>query len=1829
MIKKIIRFVAGLLFLTLLFSCEMFSDGDSNNDDKLTSLLLMGLKVSGVQFDKNKLNIIEGGESEYLTLILKPNGIQELLGLSVINVKWDYDKEMIDLKGDNFGAIIQGRKPGQTYIKASCNGIIATCIVKIESAESAGILPYIYSDNAVLEMMPGNTTNITVSLYGGTVTDMENFIWKVKDENICTVETSRNHGIVKTLKNGSTQITVSHPKAKYDYTFIVFVYQDKLNTTYITTDSNVVSIDKSKTKSVNISVDLVNPLNSFYKQGFTWDYADGESKNIVKVNASLNIAELIPLKSGLAKLKITHENAEYPLEILVRVITIVQNVYITVSPSTMVINGSDDYHTVTANLENYSDLVDNDTFEWEIPPETKDLCESCTVSGNSVTIRGKKNGKFYLKVSHEKSETSRTVLVILQEQIESAINASWYITSPKNFYQAVINEPLTISAFLYGSTGDDENDFTWKLTDKDMKKRYTDIATVEAFTGNISTDSRSIIYANETHSTGTLTLNPCGVGTLKIEVGHEKCLYPYTIFMKTYSTLEELQADEVKYLYTDRNAVVFESAGDSTSLEVGGVNMSELELMNNSWTMTDTERQDEDKPNFTMNTYSSGIKADITALHPGKSKITVNNPDSMAPDIEFYLKCGSLLEWKDEYITYIETNSDVVNIVKNGDRYNLQAMLVNSSEKTGWNFKYLKGEENTEITMTSQGLFSIKGVEAGQSVIQISNSNCEEGIVKDVLINVANSIEELSALVYLTTSQNVLNVGLSSSVTCNVNLVNGTLSDYLTGWRWAVKNNSIATITPTNNSAYITGLKTGTTVIQVSNSFIEYTATNPLEIILNVVDLDVAANDPFISCNNITTCTANSSAVTISAELIGGNQSDETGFSWNLVNPSDTQYINLNYSGNNAVVKGLKEGAVQIQISHSKAGVVPRIILVVIESEKKDNCYISLTDSIVKMSPLEGEKTITATLINGTDEDNYDFVWWADNYDFIDMKYTNNYCVVKPIKTGSVTIHVSHKKASNEKVVLLNISQYDEFAFADTHIELENGEQTFVEMQVPLTNVSAICRYTTSNNNVSVEGSSGNICSITANSIGSSIVTAYLVQKSNNNVVLAGPVELLVTVTKKDSNLLHFSVMPSSYPVVFDGNGQSKSFSAKVIGNGNFNDENYIKWIIPVESSPMLEFTSKSGVNTNADGSSFTFGKEVKISSKTSGYATVKLEHEGVVSKTILCSVSGTTDPIVMLNATSLTCFAGDSSTKVIASITNEPDDSVIEWTYYLPGDIDGEWIEAEKDIVETEGNGLCVAVQPMPGNNKIVNIIPYEAGKIKIKASLKDYLGSFEECIVNVIQNPKFTFYLDEDYTQPITELKIIPNQTKQFWYKLEPETELIEKIKAENNLYWEFTEVKKDEYGRIPNKGCVNVVGRPYSEGSADIVFKTFSSVEQTLRITNGYMDNFVLYTSAITSSPKADSDNFEIEYSVRPYTSKLHVYIAKKDRRDNHVMSGVSLIYPPVSPIERNDVNIYAYTNNLTGKYDEYIIDVENECKEGRSFRDKLTEICRGSFKINNIGQNLGEIWVVQSHDKFFSDVQADGAKGVDTPIKKISVPYAVHYTSYKDAFELSGVSYNYYDDNGQKKGVSNNSFSYLNTKNRLLRLGDGESVSFNIEPSNSHRYMFVNKNDFYASNSDYNGFYWYGSTPGSINKGTSETTESYYAELNEKSFHLNHISSSTGGFSQIGISGNVIQKNTEKYNKYYSVEMISRYDFYAYPDYETAKNYYPSYLDKASFVTEGINRNARLNLYIGDLICSYIDYNGTTCSNFNNYSYSQQYVEIPVYFELRNCKSDSNE
>lgn len=1053
---------------------------------------------------------------------------------------------------------------------------------------------------------------------------------------------------------------------------------------------------------------------------------------------SYGSAYLEPLAEGTAVITITHPKILYPTEILVKVLNkdaiLEEPLYFTGEGLLRILNGESKDYTVQLRGNN-KNLSDDSGITWSID----DSRLSATGNGNIATVKAPAHGSgstiSHLNAHHNKAESDKTVLVMTADDEETLMNMK-ALYADKLYYNFTVGNEVTVVCSHAGFENEgaseeeyveyDFSQFKWTISDPSVisvtkNNDYPLACTVKGLKSGKSKLTGSIINNGTTYSCEfTMTVYPEGA----------------------------VQTEPEIYFTTTQNIVTLGGAGNSAKVFVTAISLPSSEYSNISW-------KSENESVATV--ISNGTSATITAVSEGESVIKVTHPDSQNT-IKIYVRVGSEYVIPEvEPVVYI-SSQDVLTMLRDEPSQKLQATLVNYSETDTSGFSFsIDNDSIAQIYAQSEsGVAYIKPVSSGQAEITITHIKTD--ISKKVLVVVGNSAEELAGYTYLTTSNNVVAIGEGNTRTVTVSVKNSD-TVIVDGYTWTSSNPAIADVTSSGATAMFKGNKIGTAIITVTNKSCTYS----LQIIAQVIDPIAASANPYIQLtSSVMTLTCGTSYTSITAELVGGSESDKSDFIWQ----SNDSKIAIVYGQNEiGKVRALAAGTTYITVSHPKAAYSAQI-LVVCDEEKKSDCYITVPSSIVAMKPTDSAQTITASLVNGEATDKYNFSWSLDVYDIIDFQYSANVCTITPKQTGSVTITITHPKAAYNQQVIVNVQQYSTFAFPQQNMTITHGEVSFVSMQVPNTNVATHIEYSVENGNIcSVKGTK-TTAQITAVGAGTTTVKARLIASSSG--AEQASTEMMVYVKEKEVNAVYIT---ASSTVTTLKKGKSQTLSATLTGTGVVSSDVYnLKWA--TSDSDIVQVTG-----IGSDGS--VIGQSIYITALKPGEAVITCSHPKAASTLqFYVVVPGSAEKLITLNKTYITLVKGSSGTPLKASIEN----SESQRDYY--------------DIIwtaeEVNGSEICRIM----GNGQNVTVYPIKPGQTSVTAQLPDS-DVVAKCTVIVEAGKSFVF---ESSVRSIQ-----PKHTVTVKYTVSPPDSVLTWTTAQTEDFFEYHDNGCDANGN----GSVDIIG------------------------------------------------------------------------------------------------------------------------------------------------------------------------------------------------------------------------------------------------------------------------------------------------------------------------------------------------------------------------------------------------------------------------------------
>ncbi len=1279
---------------------------------------------------------------------------------------------------------------------------------------------YILPDSTVITLNGDTEQTITSSLEN--IKDgeysVDDYEFALDDYNVAEiVNYVGNQVSVVGKANGSCKLLISHPKSAYTREVLLIVtgqLTDAVDAScYITTSQNYVRT-KVGADTTKISVSLKGGTDGD-ESGFIWsvksspadatsDVIKLETTNGTAINSRIasqtyayGTAYITPQAEGTAVISITHPKVLYPTEILVKVLSkdaiLTEPLYFTGDGIVRIINGESAEYTVTLKGSNKT-TSDDENIEFEAEDSRLSIVSSGNVAQITAPAQGTGSTTSYINISHAKCDSNKKVLVLTADDSET-LNSMQALYSDKLYYNIEVGDSAALMTYSVGFNGtyDEETETytSYDFSNATWTIKNPQICSVE----KVAENPLYAIVKGLKSGTTTVTVSIDGVS----------CDFTITVYpVETVATEAEI------YFTTSQNVISLGSAGKTSNVYVSAINLSSSKYSNITWQSNNEE---------VATVIPNGTNATVTATGEGTAIISVTHGDSQNT-LKIYVRVGSeYVIPETEPVVYISA-TDVVTMLKDSQSQQLQAILVNyaGEDVSGFSFS-IDNEEVAKISaQTATGIAYIKPVASGQAEITISHTATE--LTKKVLVLVGNSEEELAGLTYLTTSNNVVAIGEGNTKTVSVSIKN---SDevILDGYSWTSSNPSVVDVTASGATAVLTGNSIGTAMITVTNKACKYS----LSIIAQCVDPIAAAANPYIQLtSSVLTLTVSSTFTNITADLVGGSESDYSDFIWTTNDSSVCVIYGQNEVGK---VRALKSGTTYITVTHPKA-MYSAQILVVCDEKTESECYISVPSSIISMKPTDSTQTITASLINGSSTDKYNFSWSLDVYDVIDFQYSANVCTITPKQSGSCTITISHPKAAYDQQIIVNVQQYSTFSFPYTNTTITQGNASFVTMQVPTTTVTTHVEYSVDNSEVcSISGTKA-VAQIQTISSGTTTVRAKLVASSTG--VVQAESEMMVYVKEKATDSVYITAGTTIYTV---NKGKSQTLSATLSGTGvTTSDSANLTW-----SSSDTDVIQITGISSNGT----VTGSQIYITALKSGEALITCSHEKAASDLqFYVVVPGTADKAITLNKSYVTITKGSSGTTIKANIENAESSS----DYY--------------DIIWTceDVSGKGNSIARVMGSGQTVTIYPVAAGEAKLTAQLPD-VEKVATCTVIVAETKTFSFERTAQKVQPFHSTKVK--------YTVSPVDAILTWTTTQDDDYFEYSDLGADENG----EGYLQING--IKEGSGAIYCVTDGGAKGTITVKCTWDYSFSIDTTKISGKP---GDTWSVMYTVNPADADISV-------------------------------------------------------------------------------------------------------------------------------------------------------------------------------------------------------------------------------------------------------------------------------------------------------------------------------------------------------------------
>ncbi|MBD5404314.1 MAG: hypothetical protein HDR55_04925 [Treponema sp.] len=1290
---------------------------------------------------------------------------------------------------------------------------------------------YIKPSNTIVRLEGDANEKVTFTLENIDESEysMDSYKYSLDDYSVAEIVSSiGNEVIVRGKSNGSARLVASHEKAAYTREVLLIVtgqLSDMIDAScYITTSQNYIRT-KVGADPTSINISLKGGSDGD-EENFTWTIKsvslDGSpsNSNVVDMatshgsvsharlaNASYTQgqADIKPLAEGFAIITITHPKTYYPTEILVKVLggdaILEEPLYFSGSGMIKVLNGESADYTVSLRGDKRT-AGDDKNIAWQCDNLNIKVEASAAVAKISAPAIGSGVTKSEITISHPKAEFEKRVLVLTADD-EDSLGDAKALHSDKLCYSIEPGESAYCMVEATGFKGEyqeGEDEYEGGYAEYDFSKAHWE-----------ATDP-GIVQVETTASPlfGIVKGLKPGVTTVKCTLEDQSIEYKITVYPEgSNNTAPEI------YFTTSQNVVVLPKRESSKTVYATAINLSASECQNIEWKSSDEG---------VLKVASNGTSAVFTALaDEGEAVVSIDHPLSQNT-LKIYVRIGSeYVEREGQSICYI-SSPDVMTMLADDEIQRLDALLANFTEANPSGFEF--SSDNPDIASISAqsktGFAYIKPIASGQAEITISHPLARHS--KKVLVLVGNSAEELSATTYLTTSSNVVSIseGSTKNVTVSVRNSRDVVID---GYSWKSSNPAVIDILYSGASAVLTANSVGSAIITVTNTVCKY----PLEMIVQVVDPVVAAKSPYIQLtSSVLTLNVGTDYTNITADLIGGDESDFADFSWSANDSSICAVYGQNEVGK---LRALKTGTTYITVSHPKAAYQAQL-LVVCEEVAKSECYISVPSSIIAMKPTASSQTITASLVNGSATDKYNFKWSLDVYDVIDFVYSANVCTITPKSQGQCTITISHPKAAFDQQIVVTVQEYTDFNFSTNSVTMTRGTVKFFAMQIPNTTVTTHVEYSVANPNICTVSGTKKTAQLTAVGAGTTTVTAKLIASSSG--VTQASAEMLVYVEEAPVDTIYITSTKTIHTI---DKGKSLTLSATLTGTGvTSDDQGQLKWTTSDSDVIKISGISQSG---------YVSGAQIYITALKPGEdAIVTCSHEKAQSDLqFYIVVNGSEEQSVTLNKSYISLTKGQSGTTLKATIEN------------LESSSDYNSIEWSADRVNNAE--ICRVM----GSGQTVTIYPVSAGTTTVKATLPN--GKSASCTVLVEMGKSLSF--DSMF------IVINPLDTHKVTYTISPPDDTMTIYSSTGkDSYFSVTDNGHDKTTGI---GTLTITGLKEGTGSVKFI-TTNGGVQAGVTVQAKWDYSFSLASSSTGTLDPSTTTTWETTYSVKPAAAKISI-------------------------------------------------------------------------------------------------------------------------------------------------------------------------------------------------------------------------------------------------------------------------------------------------------------------------------------------------------------------
>lgn len=872
--------------------------------------------VKNVYVEPDDTRVVLNGETPH-ELKVKLHGLTEGSDYSPDEFTWEFDKaDIVDWYTYGNTIVLTGKKNGSAnlYVGHPKAKQKRQVLVIVENSTSGAIdttCLITTTQNYIKTKEGEGETAVTIFLRGGTDGDERDFSWNIlqqplaagndvislttTDGKVTSARSARAANMsyslgtahITPLHEGTAVITLRHPKAYYPTEILVKVLNKGalLTSPLYFSGTGIVKFLNSETYNYTASL-LGSNKTASDDSAIKWE----SDKPTLHINASGAEAVLSSTATGntVSHITLTHPKAESPKKILILTADTQEKL-----DAMKAFYADKTYYAINVNktVNLFVNHVGFDTVDAQGNITPFDFSAASWTSSNPLVATVEKNADNPLgsRITGVKAGTA-TIRVAYSNIASLDFTVTVY---PANV------SIETVEKTKYFTTTN--NVVNLEGEGKSAEVSVTPIGIPASDFGAITWQSNNPLVATVFPNGERATINAVQKGEAEITVSHKDSENKLKLYVRVGSKYVITPTKPAVYIATSVDPVLLVKDDPVFTLTAALANVEGNEGASGfTFTMSD--------PSIASISaqYGNG-KCFIKPLKAGETELTIHHAAAVSDRKLLVLVANTQEELA--AFRHLTTNQNMVTIAE-GDTAQVTVSVKNSSEAILSGYSWTSDNPETASIVSNTGAMAVlKGNSIGVTTVYVKNDQCKYPL--KIIVQVVDQVSA-SAHPHIHVNNPLVMLTVSKSWTeLSADLVGGKAGDERM-FSWTGANNSIIQCYGQNGKGMVRGLKSGTTYITVSHPKAKY--PQPLTVVVDEPELKPCSIS--VSCGNTLSLKPNAGDQTITAQLIGGEETDKYNFKWSL---DVYDIVNLDYNANTGILTPLKEGTCTLTIHHPKS----------------------------------------------------------------------------------------------------------------------------------------------------------------------------------------------------------------------------------------------------------------------------------------------------------------------------------------------------------------------------------------------------------------------------------------------------------------------------------------------------------------------------------------------------------------------------------------------------------------------------------------------------------------------------------------------------------------------------------------------------------------------------------------------------------------------------------------------------------------------------------------------------------------------------------------------